>query len=690
MRRAGSLLLWATVLACLLPLFSATPAEALRKRSVSVSVSTTTVATGDPVRFSGKVSSTGRGATVRLQRWTGKRWVTSRSARTTAGGRYAITLRPTRAASSPFRVAVPRTKRSAGARSASRRVNVLTRTSISVSTTRELTTGDVAVFRARLSPRTRNAPLRLQRRVGSSWVQVSGARTDSAGGAVLRHRPAVGTSRYRVLAPRHARRAASASATITVTVTRTTTPTPDPSPSPTSSPGPTPSPSPSPSPSPTDAPTPPPSSGQREVSGPLTSTDGWRRGEVVRVVGETTVPAGTSLTIPADVVLAFDGVSLVVEGTLRLGDGVTLTASADPAVIGTLPGDAPRVQNWPGLRVVGGGHADLSTAQFRRARTAVSVGETSSAAWHGAVRDSWTGLVAHGYVDARGVDWGDPGGPSPYGSGASVQGYGAQVVPWAGHVPAELSSAAVQVGDLLGCDDVVVLGARGSGESPDPGESYEDIHHLGLGGAGLGVAWGVWEKVAEQRPDASLAMRPVRYPAYDLFGTDGILIDRWPRFVDSVQRGAAAFAAEVEQLADRCPSTRVVAVGSSQGASVVRLGLHLTDPDARQTVSAVVLVGDVSRQPDAAETVLQTGGRAAPPDLLAVGGQVPLGAMIKDVPDALPSDVVDRTTSLCSSDDVFCAARRGGTLAGHLSYTWTDDLRPAGHHAAARALADLH
>lgn len=405
------------------------------------------------------------------------------------------------------------------------------------------------------------------------------------------------------------------------------------------------------------------------------------------------VPVGADVSVPGGVVLASEGAALAVTGTLRLGDGVVLTTTGDPAVDATLRarGSSGTVASrWEGVVVEDDGHADLADAAVRRAATALAVGTSASASWHGSVSSVGWGMRAYGYVDARGVDWGQASGPAPFGSGAGVSGVGARIAPWAGYRgPVRPSPVSAAVGTTPRCDDVFVLGARGSGEAPRDGGDYESVFHAGLGHLGVGVGQAVWERVVTLRPGTSLALRPLRYPAYDLFAASGPTAGRWPSFLDSIERGGAAVVAEVRLLHDHCPESSVVLVGMSQGAMVVRHGLQDMDRALRDTVDAVVLLGDPSRPAATSEVHWTDGDHTTSEDEVATSGQLLLSDLFPGRDASLPSDVVDRTTSACRTDDIYCTARRGGTLAGHGRYTWLEHVRPAGFRAGLQVVAAL-
>lgn len=650
---------------------AAVPAEAVRSRSATLSLSSGTIIEGKSVRLSGRVTGTGKGATVRLQRWAGSRWVTSRTVRTTSGGRFSHTLRPSRTGTVAYRAVAPRTKRSATARSATRRVTVLVRTSVRVQTPAPVVTDGQARFVVTVSP-TARVPVRLQTLRAGGWADARSATTDASGSATMRHPVGPGSTSFRVVVPRHGGRAPVTSGTTTVTVTPASAPTPAPTPVPTPTPGPTPTPTPTPTPGPTVR--------VHDVAGTVTTLAGVSPGEVVRVGAAVVVPADVVVTVPDDVVVVSDGDAITVQGTLRVGDGVTFTASADPTVTTGLA-DARRADRWAGIAVTGAGRAELADALVRRADVALAVDEGASATWRGTVRDAGRGLTAHGHVDARGVDWGSADGPAPYGTGALVVGYGAHVVPWAGHRP-EVASAVTLAVPAVTCTDVVVVGVRGSGEGPRGADGYDTDPWGGFGSSNYYVYASLQQALGDR---LSTSRRALHYPAYDLFGAPE-QTGRWALLAESVDRGAAAVVAEVEAIASACPSASVVLVGSSQGAMVVRAGLGRLSPAHLAHVDAVALVGDPSRPVEPVETFWSSGGRLAGDTLRSLAGQFPVVHLLVGAEEQLEEGIASRTTSLCRGDDIFCSPRAGSSLLGHLDYGWVDHLEPLGREQAVQVL----
>lgn len=626
-------------------LVAAVQAQAASSRRVSLGLSPTTVLEKGVVQATGTVSSTPSRTVVSLQRWDGKAWRTATTTRTGSGGRWSARLVAGSAGRHAYRARVAAVRGGPAAVSATRRIEVLVTSSVMLRVGRAADDSSRVVADGTVTNARSGAPIRLERRAGSRWTTM----TSGTVGADRRFRleaAAPDAVELRVTAPRDGYRATATSTEVALMAP--STPTPEPTPTPTPAPEPVQTTSPTPAPEPPLATT---------AAGTVRGDVTWRGGpgSTVRLTGPLEVASGATLTIGPGVVVRPQGHPVVVRGTLLAGDG------DEPTVIGD-PGDDAGA--WAGIVVADGGRADLGRTRLQGASVALDVQRGGSALWRGSVRRSAVALRAADFVDARHVDWGDPSGPSPFGSGARVEGYAAVVAPWAGFTSGIDRTWLAATAPATPCVDVALVGARGSGEPPQDGQAYDEAAFGGVGASSFGVLHGVYTRIAEARPSTSFAVVPVRYAAstYPVGGADG----SWPSFSASVRGGADAVAALVRDLASRCPDTLVVLAGSSQGAGVVRVGLSDLDATERRNVAGVGLVGDMSATTSALET--RWSGRDTPHGPPALGGLMPASLFRPSVPGPLPADLAPLVLSLCHTTDVICDARPGASIDGHVDY----------------------
>jgi len=177
-----------------------------------------------------------------------------------------------------------------------------------------------------------------------------------------------------------------------------------------------------------------------------------------------------------------------------------------------------------------------------------------------------------------------------------------------------------------GCPDVEVVFARGTG-----------------GPAGVGPVGQVF--IDALRPKIgrrSLGVYPVNYPA------------TWA-FAQSSSAGADDVRAHLQDMAVRCPHTKIVLGGMSQGAGVIDLASTRLSPEAAGHVAAVALFGN-------------------PKSMLAtsVSGGFP------NMNPLLSAKTID----MCAPDDPACSA--GGNFQAHGSYAQSDMPARAADFVASR------
>lgn len=224
-------------------------------------------------------------------------------------------------------------------------------------------------------------------------------------------------------------------------------------------------------------------------------------------------------------------------------------------------------------------------------------------------------------------------------------------------------------GVASGCADVVLYGARGTGQDVDGALP-------GFGREASSIAGRVVEALDAQ--GVTTASRHARYPAAG-GGADG--------YAGSVAAGTAAVAADLRALARGCPDADVVVVAFSQGAQVVHAALADVPPRVARRLRAVVLVSDPLRDPADPSVVQETfGGEAPEPGFATLeerGGEgVPLDPVLID------PGLAGRVLSACWPSDPVCHAG-GRQVLGMLVHAFRYEWGPAEEVLAAWALERL-
>jgi Cutinase len=176
------------------------------------------------------------------------------------------------------------------------------------------------------------------------------------------------------------------------------------------------------------------------------------------------------------------------------------------------------------------------------------------------------------------------------------------------------------------CPDIEVVFARGTGGPPgvgNVGQAFTDSLRSQIGGR-------------------SSRVYPVNYPA------------TWA-FAESANAGANDVNGHVQDMIGRCPNTRIVLGGMSQGAGVIDLATTIMPPEAADHVAAVALFGN-------------------PKSMLAttVSGGFP------DVSPLYSSKTID----MCAPDDPACSG--GGNFMAHGSYVQSGMTTQAATFVAGR------
>lgn len=228
--------------------------------------------------------------------------------------------------------------------------------------------------------------------------------------------------------------------------------------------------------------------------------------------------------------------------------------------------------------------------------------------------------------------------------------------------------------NMAGCPAVSVVGFAGSGAAFDDGG-------LGLGGS----VKPLYSDLARRFGASNVGASAVDYPAIpfvvspslwrpDLVGATAksiAAIVLSSNYSDSVLTGRKNGASDITHLALRCPSTKIVVAGFSQGAHAARLALARLNDQAAGRVAAVVLMGDAGfRATEPGVTV--SGGHGAGTGLAWVTGVA--------IPPLAPR-YAGRVLSACHNDDPVCRPLVSSGLGGH---GYDGDAAALGGWVAAR------
>ena len=191
------------------------------------------------------------------------------------------------------------------------------------------------------------------------------------------------------------------------------------------------------------------------------------------------------------------------------------------------------------------------------------------------------------------------------------------------------------------CSDVHWMGAAGSGER----DGAELTANSGMGR----VMFQSYRDLQQllQRDGRTITAEAVEYPAVPV-PADGDLMG-WAGFIGSVDTGTAALGAQYASFTQRCPATKVVLAGYSQGAMVVHRNLQAL-ADSPNLASAL-LIADGDRLPN--DTTINLGSVTAVPGAgKGVAQDWPILAHAPTAP--LPPALGVRTVSVCDLGDAVC------------------------------------
>lgn len=192
-----------------------------------------------------------------------------------------------------------------------------------------------------------------------------------------------------------------------------------------------------------------------------------------------------------------------------------------------------------------------------------------------------------------------------------------------------------------GCGDYHWIGAAGSGQ--------RDAAGLNSNGGMGGVVFQSYSQLRDELAASgkTLTAEAVQYRAAPV-PVDGGL-GGWMDFMDSVAEGKDAAAEQIDAFSERCPTTKLVLAGYSQGAMVIHRNLANLQDDPR--IAAALLIADGDRLP--ADTTVKLGSTAFAPG--PGKGVAQEHSFLASAPTStLPVALGARTISVCDIGDPVC------------------------------------
>lgn len=178
-----------------------------------------------------------------------------------------------------------------------------------------------------------------------------------------------------------------------------------------------------------------------------------------------------------------------------------------------------------------------------------------------------------------------------------------------------------------GCDDAIVIAARGSGQPAGVGEHNQVvIDRLS--------ASDTWER---------FTVDPVPYPAVAIADDPTAWFEG--RYDEAIDVGAQATHAAVDRWIGECGDADIVLLGYSQGAQVIEGAVDGLGSDEAERISAVVLVASPRHDPDRVDTV-------------SIGGEITTDGGLLGAWNP-PEWARDRLITVCDPSDLICSGALG-------------------------------
>ncbi|MGY4708186.1 cutinase family protein [Mycolicibacterium sp. CBM1] len=192
-----------------------------------------------------------------------------------------------------------------------------------------------------------------------------------------------------------------------------------------------------------------------------------------------------------------------------------------------------------------------------------------------------------------------------------------------------------------GCADYHWLGAAGSGQRDGAGLTAN-------GGMGSVVYQSYQQLKSQLQADGlTIDAEAVQYPAAPVPLEGGL--GGWLSFLGSVGDGTDATAEQYKAFTERCPDTKVILAGYSQGAMVVHRNLYDLADDPH--LAAALLIADGDRLP--VDTTIKLGSTAVTPSR-GEGVAQDHSFLASTNTSPLPPTVGARTISVCDVGDPVC------------------------------------
>jgi hypothetical protein len=208
------------------------------------------------------------------------------------------------------------------------------------------------------------------------------------------------------------------------------------------------------------------------------------------------------------------------------------------------------------------------------------------------------------------------------------------------------------------------MGAAGSGERTE----YDMAANEGMGDIVYQSYKALQQQLAQE--GRTITAEAVNYPAKDVPADAGV--GDWLDYMGSVDVGTAALGGQYTEFTARCPVSKVVLAGYSQGAMVVHRNLAAIG--ANPNLAAALLIADGDRHPD--DTTVNIGTASTDPE--KTGGAAQDWPILAHAPALLPANIGVRTISVCDAGDAVCdydpdAEEVSATaVAVHTSYSVAD------------------